>query len=139
MRGSTLFVRLRDLSGLGLRAVLFGSNASLQSEVSRDNLDSLVPRISCSDGWESRKSGGQRTLFVPDSDPTPSYVLLTLGVISFFAAVVWTYKGKAWIRFHGWVYRAEEPIRFWWEVAMYYLVGVCFIGYFLFQVYVPSN
>jgi hypothetical protein len=68
---------------------------------------------------------------MPDSESTPSYILLTLGVISFFAGAVWTYTGKAWDRFHGWVYRAEEPTRFWWEVSMYFLVGVLFIGIFL--------
>ena len=47
----------------------------------------------------------------PDSDSTPPYILLTLGVILFFAAALWTYAGKARIRFHGWVYGAEEPIR----------------------------
>jgi hypothetical protein len=64
----------------------------------------------------------------------PPYSLLILGAISFSAAVVWTCTGKAWVRFHGWVYRAKEPNRFWWEVAMYYLGGVFFIGYFLYLV-----
>jgi hypothetical protein len=62
------------------------------------------------------------------------YVYLILGVISFSAAAVWTYTGKAWVRFHGWVCRAEEPNRFWLEVVTYYLIGVCFIGYFLYRV-----
>ena len=69
----------------------------------------------------------------------PPYIFLILGVVSFSAAVVWTCTGKAWIRFHGWVYRAEEPNRFWLEVAMYYLGGVFFIGYFLYQVYAFSG
>jgi hypothetical protein len=77
---------------------------------------------------------------MPDwfSRPTP-YVLLIFGVISVFAAVVWTCTGKAWIRFHGWVYRAEEPNRFWLEVVTYFLIGVCFIGYFLYEVYGLSH
>lgn len=62
----------------------------------------------------------------------PPYVFLILGIISFTAAVVWTCTGKAWVRFHGWVYRAQEPKWFWWEVALYYLVGLGFIGYFLY-------
>jgi len=64
----------------------------------------------------------------------PPYILLILGVISFFAAVVWTCTGKVWVRFHGWVYRAEEPNRFVWEVAMYYLGGVFLVGFFLYKV-----
>ena len=42
--------------------------------------------------------------------------------------------GKVWVRFNGWVYRAQEPRIFWGEVALYYLGGVCFIGYFLSKV-----
>src|ERR1700683_489608 len=51
--------------------------------VGRDNLDSLMPPVRCRGGWESRKEEGQRTLFIPDSDSTPPYHLLTVGVISF--------------------------------------------------------
>jgi cell division protein FtsW (lipid II flippase) len=60
------------------------------------------------------------------------YLFLILGIISFSLAVVWTCIGKARTRFHGWVYRAEEPNQFWFQVALYYLVGVGFIGYFLY-------
>jgi hypothetical protein len=66
---------------------------------------------------------------------TPPYLNLTLGLISFSAAVVWTCTGKAWIRFHGWVYRAEEPNRFWLEVVTYYLIAAVFIGVFIHKVY----
>jgi len=40
--------------------------------------------------------------------------------------------GKVWVRFSGWVYRAEKPVTFWWEVALDCLIGVWFIGYFLY-------
>lgn len=59
-------------------------------------------------------------------------IFLILGVISISAAAVFTCTGKAWVRVHGWVYRAKEPRWFWWEVALYYLVGVWFVGYFLY-------
>jgi hypothetical protein len=62
------------------------------------------------------------------------FLFLVLGIISFSAAVVWTCTGKAWMRFHGWVYRAQEPKRFWWEVAIDCLTGVVFIGIFLYLV-----
>jgi hypothetical protein len=64
----------------------------------------------------------------------PPYDFLILGVISISAAAVFTAKGKVWVRLNGWVYRAKEPGWFWWEVALYYLVGVWFIGYFLFKI-----
>jgi hypothetical protein len=66
-------------------------------------------------------------------------IFLILGIISIFAATVFTFSGKAWVRFSGWVYRAKEPGWFWWEVALYYLVGVWFVGYFLYKVYGLSN
>lgn len=61
-----------------------------------------------------------------------TYLFLILGCISISAALIWTYTGKAWVRFHGWIYRSEEPNWFWWEVFLYYLVGIGFIGYFLY-------
>jgi hypothetical protein len=86
--------------------------------------------------WE-----GSGRLFMPDlySLIRPPYIFLILGTISFFGAVVSTYTGKSWGRFGGFVYRAEEPKQFWWLVATYYFVGVWFIAYFLYEVYLPSN
>ncbi len=69
----------------------------------------------------------------------PPYTLFTFGMFLLFLAVVYTYTGKAWVRFHGWVYRAEEPKRYWLEVAMYYLLGVGLIGLFLYKVHGLSN
>ena len=54
---------------------------------------------------------------------------LILGILSVSAATVFTCMGKVWVRFSGWLYRAEEPGWFWWNVALYYLVGAFFIGY----------
>jgi hypothetical protein len=62
----------------------------------------------------------------------PEFGLLTFGTFLLLLAVVYTYTGKAWIRFHGWVNRADEPKRHWSEVAMYYLFGIGFIGLFLY-------
>lgn len=58
--------------------------------------------------------------------------------ISIVAGAVFTYTGKAWVRFHGWVFRAKEPKWFWWEVALYFLCGVGLIGYFLLMPVVDS-
>jgi hypothetical protein len=52
-----------------------------------------------------------------------------MGGFLFSMAVFSTFTGKTSARFC-WVYRAKEPIVFWLVVAMYYLGGVCFIGYF---------
>jgi hypothetical protein len=64
----------------------------------------------------------------------PPYIFLILGALSISAATVFTFTGKAWVRFSDWVHRAKEPAWFWWEVALYYLVGVWFVGYFLYKV-----
>jgi hypothetical protein len=60
------------------------------------------------------------------------YGLLLFGVFSLFLAVAGTCTGEAWARFGRVVHRAKEPKQFWWLVAMYYVGGVCFIGYFLY-------
>jgi hypothetical protein len=69
----------------------------------------------------------------------PPYTLFAFGMFLLLLAVVYTYTGKAWIRFHSWVYRADEPKRYWLEVATYYLLGVGFVGYFLYKVYGLPN
>jgi hypothetical protein len=61
------------------------------------------------------------------------YFFLILGIISLIAGVVSTCTGKALMRFHGWVYRAEEPTLFWQTVGVYYLIAVWFIIYFLYK------
>jgi len=65
----------------------------------------------------------------------PPYIFLILGVLAVSAAMVFTYTGRVWVRFSGWVYRDKEAGWFWWEVALDYLIGVFFIGYFLYRVY----
>jgi hypothetical protein len=41
--------------------------------------------------------------------------------------------GEAFERYHGFVYRAEEPKRFWWVVVGYFIAGLCFIVLYLYQ------
>jgi len=88
---------------------------------------------------QSRKQKGQGTLFMPNSDQSPPYGLLIFGVVSLLLAVVGTCTGEAWARFGLVVYRAKERKQFWWLIAAYYLGGVCFVGYFLYQVLASSN
>jgi hypothetical protein len=74
-----------------------------------------------------------------NSPPKLPYFFLILGVISVLAASVFIWTGKAWVRFSGWVYRAKEPGWFWWQIALYFLVGIWFVGYFLYKVYGLTN
>jgi hypothetical protein len=80
-------------------------------------------------------------LLMPDLDSIlrPPNVFLTLGVISISAAALFAFTGKVWVRFSGWVYREKDPRVFWGEVAAYFLVGVFFVGYFLFKISELSN
>jgi hypothetical protein len=64
----------------------------------------------------------------------PPYIFFILGVASISAATVFSCMGKVWVRLNGWIYRAKEPGWFWWEVALYYLAGVYFIGHFLSKI-----
>ena len=59
----------------------------------------------------------QSLLRVPD-------FYLIFAVLTFSLGVVWTCTGKAKVRF-GWFYRAQEPISFWFAVAIYYLLAAC--------------
>jgi hypothetical protein len=69
----------------------------------------------------------------------PPYVFLIIGGIFLSVATLWTYTGKAWVRFNGWVYRAKEPKWFWWQVAVCFLAGAGFIARFLYEVCGPAN
>jgi len=48
-------------------------------------------------------------------------------------AVIFTLSGEALERYGRMVSRAEEPKRFWWNVAMFYLGGIFFIALYLYQ------
>lgn len=89
--------------------------------------------------WAEEHIGTNGTLIMPDlySVLRRPYNFLILGVTAVSAAVVFTCVGKGWVRFNGWVYRANEPGWFWWEVALDFLFGVCLIGYFLYKVHAP--
>ena len=62
---------------------------------------------------------------------SPPYIYIIIGLIFFSNGLISTCIGKVSARFH-WVYRAEEPKQFWWLVAMNYLAGLGFIGYFMY-------
>jgi len=65
------------------------------------------------------------------SRQSPPYILLILGFVLLFGAVVSTCTGVTLARPRGLVYRAKDPSDFWWVVTIYFLGGVLFIGIFL--------
>jgi uncharacterized RDD family membrane protein YckC len=74
---------------------------------------------------------------MPDLDSLlrPPYIFLILGFISLAVGVISTCTGVSWARYGRVIHRAQEPKEFWWDVVTCYLVGVWFIGYFLYKVY----
>jgi hypothetical protein len=61
----------------------------------------------------------------------PRYGLLIGGIVLIALGALYTCTGKAYARFHGWIYRADDPKGFWLEVAGSYLLGIALIGLFL--------
>jgi hypothetical protein len=59
--------------------------------------------------------------------------LLLAGIGFIVLGVVYTCMGKAYARFHGWVYRADDPKGYWSEVALYFVLGAGFIAYSLYR------
>ncbi len=64
----------------------------------------------------------------------PPYIFLVLGCISMSVGVISTCSGETWARYGRVIRRDKEPKQFWEDVVASYLIGVCFIGYFLYKV-----
>lgn len=73
---------------------------------------------------------------MPDLDTLlrPPYIYLIIGVGSIFMGVLSMFIGKVAGR-GVLACRATKPVQFWCGVAMYFLGGICFIGYFLYKVH----
>jgi len=60
---------------------------------------------------------------------------LLIGIVLLFVAVFFTLTGES---LQGWgrpvASRAEEPKRFWWDVALFYLAGIFFIALYFFNI-----
>ena len=58
---------------------------------------------------------------------------LLIGIVLLVMTAVFTLSGETLERFHGIVCRSKEPKRFWWDVVLYFLGGLFFIGLYLYQ------
>jgi hypothetical protein len=56
-----------------------------------------------------------------------------IGIVLLIMTAVFTLSGETLERYHGIVCRTEEPKRFWWDVVMYFIGGLFFIGLYLYQ------
>jgi hypothetical protein len=61
----------------------------------------------------------------------PPGIYLAFAVFQFFWGVIFTCTGRAKAPYAPSVYRAQQPIMFWWTVGIYYLIGVIFLGAYL--------
>jgi len=61
------------------------------------------------------------------------YAMLVFGILMLSWAVIGTCTGKAGYR--NVIRRIEEPKKFFWDIVSQYLIGICCIGYFLYETY----
>ena len=58
---------------------------------------------------------------------------LLIGIVCLIMSVAFILTGETLERYHGIVYRAEEPKRFWWDLVTWIFGGLFFIGLYLYQ------
>jgi uncharacterized membrane protein YfcA len=61
------------------------------------------------------------------------HLFLLIGILLLIMTAVFTLTGETLERGRGFVYRAEEPKRFWRDVVVYFLLGLFFIGLYWYQ------
>ncbi|MGC2298618.1 MAG: hypothetical protein WA476_07440 [Acidobacteriaceae bacterium] len=80
---------------------------------------------------------------MPDPDPPLGLLIFGVGVIFlavvYTCTVVYTCIGKVSDHSFGWVKRARDPKGFWLTLAVYYLVGLSFVGFYLYKIHAFSN
>lgn len=62
---------------------------------------------------------------------TPPIVLLLLAIALLCMGMTWIWKGKALNRSWGWVYRAEKPTAYWYNVLVTILAGAAILVWFI--------
>jgi hypothetical protein len=59
--------------------------------------------------------------------------LLLIGIVLLVMPAIFILSGEVFEPRHGIVCRANEPNRFWWNVVLYSLAGLFFIGLYVYQ------
>jgi hypothetical protein len=72
--------------------------------------------------------------YIPSDWNSPQpFLIFVFGIFLCCFAAIGAYAGKLWVRFR-WICRAKELKWFWFEVALYFLCGLGFIGYYFYLV-----
>lgn len=74
-------------------------------------------------------------MVLSDNDSLLMYALLILGGGVMCFAMAGTYIGKTRDRLGRAVYRAKDPVYFWRLIVVYYLIGICSVGRFLYEIF----
>jgi hypothetical protein len=65
------------------------------------------------------------------------FLIFGIGII--FLAVVYTCIGIISDHRFGWIERAKDPIGYWFFIALYYLSGLGFVGFYLYKIHAFSR
>ncbi len=74
-------------------------------------------------------------MFFSIPNAPPGFGLFITGVIFLVLAIGGTFSGETLDRFHGWIYRTDDPQKFRSMLFGYYAVGGYFIEHFFFKLY----
>ena len=73
------------------------------------------------------------------SDLNPPLGLLIFGIGVIILAVVYTCIGKVSDHSFGWIERARDPKGYWLALTVCYLLGLGFVGLYLYKIHAFSN
>ena len=58
---------------------------------------------------------------------------LLIGIVLLVITVLFALSGQTLERYHGIIYRAKEPKRFWRDMVFYFLASLFFIGLYFYE------
>lgn len=61
-------------------------------------------------------------------------VFMWMGIVLVAMTLIFTLTGQCLVKYQGIVSRAEDPKTFWQNVALYFVLGLIFLGLYLYTV-----
>ena len=62
------------------------------------------------------------------------YTFLIMGIVLMVMTLIFTLTGTCLVKYRGIVHRAEDPKKFWQNIALYFLLGLVSLGLYLYTV-----